>query len=71
MTKRQAVKIIERARKRAMDSANANRGGESLFERGLAYEGYDGGYVQALDDCLLVLTGGGALPNRNSYWGEA
>jgi hypothetical protein len=37
-----------------------------LFAKGLASEGYNGGYRDALDDVLLALNG--YRPNRNGWW---
>jgi hypothetical protein len=38
----------------------------SLFGRGMASEGYSGGYYDALCDVLLLLDG--VEPNRRDYW---
>ena len=35
---------------------------------GLASEGYNGGYADALQDVLLALNG--TTPNRNNWWDE-
>ena len=39
---------------------------DSLFSRGLASEGYNGGYRDALNDITLLLNG--VVPNRNHWW---
>lgn len=36
------------------------------YSRGLASEGYNGGYRDALSDVLLALNG--VRPNRNGWW---
>ena len=36
------------------------------YSRGLAYEGWQGGYLSALQDVLLVLHD--ITPNRRQYW---
>ncbi len=38
----------------------------SVYSRGLASEGYSGGYADALMDVLLVLDN--VIPNRHNYW---
>ena len=38
------------------------------YSKGLAYEGYNGGYLAALNDVLLALNG--VTPQRNG-WGES
>lgn len=43
---------------------NASRGG--MFAKGLASEGYAGGYRDALSDVLLLK--GGTIPDRRGYW---
>jgi len=43
----------------------AGRGG--MYARGLASEGYAGGYRDALSDVLLLLTGD-TMPHRRDYW---
>jgi hypothetical protein len=60
-----------RAIKEARDAVSAeiselaSRGGR--FARGVAPEGYAGGYRDALDDVLLLLTGD-TMPTRRDYW---
>jgi hypothetical protein len=38
----------------------------SKYSVGLAYEGYRGGYLAALQDVELALNG--AIPSRNGWW---
>lgn len=45
-------------------AAYAARGDK--YSRGLASEGYNGGYRDALSDVLLALNG--VRPNRNGWW---
>lgn len=47
-------------------AAYAARGDK--YSRGLASEGYNGGYRDALSDVLLALNG--VRPNRNGWWDE-
>jgi hypothetical protein len=44
--------------------AHASRGGK--YAHGLASEGYNGGYRDALADVLLALNG--VTPSRNGWW---
>jgi hypothetical protein len=37
-----------------------------LYSRGLASEGYDGGYRDAIDDVMLFLNG--VTPDRRGWW---
>jgi len=45
-----------------------NASGGGMFARGLAAEGYAGGYRDALMDIILVMNG--IKPNRRNYWEE-
>lgn len=67
--KRHVLKRIDAARKRvqAEISGNASDGGK--FARGLANEGFAGGYLAALDDVEAALRHGypSARPN---YWSD-
>ncbi len=47
-------------------AANIDRG--SLYSPGLAWEGYDGGYIDALDDVTNALNG--VVPDRWKKWLE-
>lgn len=46
--------------------AFARRG--NMYAAGLAGEGYNGGYADALQDVLLALNG--VRPNRRGWWDE-
>lgn len=49
--------------------AMARQGGagrEGMYARGLASEGYNGGYVDALNDVILMMNG--IRPDRNHWW---
>ena len=39
---------------------------EHFFARGIAVDGFNGGYQAALDDVLLALNG--VVPQRNGWW---
>lgn len=68
MRRSQAIRLIEHAARRAAAEIARNRGdGTNKFARGLAGEGYAGGYQQALYDVLLVLRSGD-MPNTRDYW---
>lgn len=56
---------LSAARKRVEEEIRANTDQNSLYSRGLASEGYAGGYLAALDDIALVLNG--VRPNSR-YW---
>lgn len=60
--KRQLDKALEKVRQEI--SAHAQRGG--LYAGGLAGEGYNGGYRDALNDVMLLLNG--VTPDRNGWW---
>jgi hypothetical protein len=49
-------------------AANTNLGDK--YSRGLAAEGYAGGYAQALRDVLLLMESG-TLPNTRHYWPDS
>lgn len=62
---------IYRARKRINDRIAASTDRTNLYSRGLASEGYLGGYRDCLEDILLVLNG--VNPNRSwdvDFWKE-
>lgn len=61
---RKVKRVQERVHKQIADKTDRS----SLFSRGLAYEGFDGGYLSALSDVLLALNG--VTPNRNGWWNE-
>lgn len=64
-------KRIRRAIDLALESVNAEIAGMShgKYGRGLAGEGYCGGYRDALMDVSLLLDG--VTPNRRDYWQAA
>lgn len=72
MTKKLSrINQVARARKRVQEQINndASAGGEGIggmYARGLASEGYNGGYRDALDDVILLLNG--ATPYKNGWW---
>ena len=51
-------------------AGNRNMGSGGLYARGMAAEGYAGGYLQALDDIDGALTHGHPSDHRG-YWREA
>jgi hypothetical protein len=46
----------------------SNAAGGGIYARGLANEGYAGGYAQALQDVLLLANG--VMPNTRGYWDD-
>lgn len=62
--KRQIEKVQRKIHKQIRSETNK----DSLYSRGLAYEGYKGGYLAALNDVLLALNG--VTPNRDGWWEE-
>ena len=60
--KKPVYKAIDKVSKEI--AFNASSG--DLYARGLASEGYAGGYRQALEDVLLLLNG--VKPNTRNYW---
>lgn len=65
MTKRQKIAAI----RAAMKAVNAEIASNSVgkFGRGLASEGYAGGYLAALSDALLIFESD-TIPNTRHYW---
>ena len=57
---------IEAARGRVTEEIHGNAASGGMYARGLAAEGYAGGYRDALDDVLLLLDG--AQPRTRNYW---
>lgn len=62
------VTRIKRALERVSAHIERQTDRNSVYSRGLAREGYDGGYAQALSDVLLTLRG--VMPNRHPQWWE-
>ncbi len=49
-----------------VDKLIADHASHGLYGGGLAAEGYNGGYRDALSDVLIALNG--VTPNRNHWW---
>jgi hypothetical protein len=66
------AKGIKRLVRKVLKNVNAEIRAEtnpaSIYSRGLSREGYNGGYVNALEDVLLALNG--VNPNRRGWWPE-
>lgn len=63
------IKHLDRAKKRVTDEIIANGASGGKYARGLANEGFAGGYQQALYDIEAVLTHGYPSDSRG-YWRE-
>ena len=62
---------VFKARNRVDEEIRVGTDQSNLYSRGLAGEGYLGGYRDALDDVILLLNG--VKPNRRrdiDYWEE-
>lgn len=57
---------IEAVRKKVNAEIAAGIDRSSKFSSGLAYEGYQGGYLDCLNDVTLLLNG--VEPSRRNYW---
>lgn len=66
MTKARAIKLIEKAYRRTVKEMSYTTG---KYGRGMATEGYVGGYSQALADVVLLLHSG-CLPDTRGFWEE-
>ena len=64
------LRRIAAVRKVVADEIAANTDRKNLFSRGLATEGYAGGYLQALDDVAGALQHG-APSDHHGYWRRA
>jgi hypothetical protein len=64
VTLKKLLADIDRALKMANDDVNSHDG--SKYARGLAGEGYAGGYAQALRDVRLAAQG--VKPQTRHYW---
>jgi len=66
------AKGIKRQIKIGLNAVNQEvadlQGNGSLYARGLASEGYAGGYRDALNDVLLLLNG--VAPSTRGYWSK-
>ncbi len=60
---KRAIQMAETAVRKEI-AGNAASGG--LYARGMANEGYAGGYAQALQDVLLLASG--VRPTTRGYW---
>jgi hypothetical protein len=67
--KRHVLRRIEAVRAVVMEEILGNRSG-GKFARGLATEGFAGGYLQALDDIDAALRHGEPSDHRG-YWRQA
>lgn len=65
MTKRDAIQRIEKAARNVRGDISVMANSDSKFARGLASEGYLGGYRDALYDVILLLNG--TTPDRK-WW---
>lgn len=65
MNKLSRINQVTRARKRVQAQIERDTH-DNMYSRGLAGEGYKGGYRDALDDVILILNG--ATPYRNFWW---
>jgi len=67
ITKKEIAKIKQVSKRvSGVISGDAQR---SRISAGLANEGFNGGYRQALDDVLLFMSSG-CLPNTNGWWDD-
>lgn len=66
MNKRQMVKIIDEAHDAVLKRISDQTNQSELYSRGLASEGYLGGYAQALQDVLLLSNG--VRPRTRYLW---
>ena len=62
------INKVARARKRLQKQIEIDSHHGGIYAKGLAGEGYKGGYRDALDDVILLLNG--ATPYRNEWWDE-
>lgn len=65
MKKKQRI-ILSALHEVNKEISQLSRGRDNIYASGLAPEGYQGGYRDALNDCLLLL--GGTMPNTRGYW---
>ncbi len=61
-------RVLYKAREKVNKEIEGNAAGGSKYARGLANEGYAGGYAQALSDVLLALEG--VRPSTRGYWDD-
>ncbi len=58
--------LIENASKKVQAEITGQTDQNNKYSTGLAYEGWQGGYLAALHDVLLLMHG--VLPNTRNYW---
>lgn len=68
VSKKAIEKQIRTARQNVLRTIASSTDRNSVYSRGLAYEGYSGGYLAALDDVMQAF--GGIKPSRNGWWDE-
>lgn len=70
--KRRTSKEVEKKIDQTIEKINNHIGNstnkDSVYSRGLAFEGYWGGYIQALNDVDCYLRG--MMPTNNHFWKE-
>jgi hypothetical protein len=64
--KRKLYKVYDNVSKEIADFSRNKDGQDGFYARGLASEGYNGGYRDAISDVLLALNG--VNPNRRFWW---
>ena len=69
MNKRDFLKRLDKALAKVNADISANSQGGGMFARGLANEGFAGGYAEALRDVDAVLRHGHPS-DRRRYWRE-
>lgn len=65
--KQNLVRKLDGVLRRVNENVSNATDQSSLYSRGLATEGYDGGYAQCLRDVILFITSG-ATPSTRGYW---
>jgi hypothetical protein len=60
------VRAVNAARKWVDKEISDSASVGGMYARGMAAEGYAGGYRDALDDVMLALNG--VKPSRRGYW---
>ncbi len=60
------TRLLAKARKNVHNTIVRETDRSNKYSVGLAYEGYKGGYLHALDDVQQALDGG--VPRRNGWW---
>ncbi len=61
-------RALTRAQEKVRKEIEINSMGGGKYARGLASEGYAGGYAQALSDVMLMLNG--VKPSTRGYWDD-